>query len=126
MKRHTVLGRNAIAAAEKRIGAPSSFLSFAREIAHYHQEKWDGSGYPQGLVGEAIPLSARLMAIADVYDALISRRVYKPAFPHEQAVAIIGEGRGKHFDPDLTDVFVRIADEFREIAQRFADPEHVG
>ena len=71
-----------------------------------HQEKWDGSGYPQGLAGEQIPLSARLMAVADVYDALISRRVYKEGMPHEKAVAIIEEGRGTHFDPDLVDAFL--------------------
>jgi len=121
MKTHTTLGRDAIAVAEKALGTPSSFLRLAREIAHYHQEKWDGSGYPDGLKGEQIPLSARLMAVADVYDALISRRVYKPAFPHEKAVEIIKEGRGKHFDPDMTDAFLEIADEFKQIATVFLD-----
>ena len=121
MKTHTTLGRDAILAAEKALDTPSSFLRYAREIAHYHQEKWDGSGYPEGLKGEQIPISARLMAIADVYDALISRRVYKPAFPHEKAVEIIKEGRGKHFDPDMTDAFLEIAPEFREIAKVFVD-----
>ena len=123
MKRHTVLGRDAIVAAENLIDQPSTFLRTAREIAHYHQEKWDGSGYPDGLSGEAIPVSARLMALADVYDALISRRVYKPPFPHEKAVAIISEGRGRHFDPDMTDAFLAIADQFRDIAERYADSE---
>ena len=121
MKSHTVLGRDAIAAAEKLIDAPSTFLRLAREIAHYHQEKWDSSGYPEGLSGEAIPLSARLMAVADVYDALISRRVYKPPFPHETAVAIIQKGRGNHFDPDLVDAFLEIAEEFHAIAERYSD-----
>ncbi|HUJ88387.1 MAG TPA: two-component system response regulator [Burkholderiales bacterium] len=123
MKTHTTLGRDAILAAEKLIDAPSTFLHFAREIAHYHQEKWDGSGYPVGLAGEAIPVSARLMAVADVYDALISRRVYKPPFPHEQAVAVIREGRGGHFDPDMVDAFLEIQDEFHAIAERYSDSE---
>ncbi len=95
MKTHTTLGRNAILAAERMLQSPSSFLRYAREIAYSHQENWDGSGYPEGLVGPLIPLSARLMAVADVYDALISERVYKPAFPHEKAIQIIREGRGQ-------------------------------
>lgn len=123
MKTHTILGRNAIAAAEKVSDAPSSFLRFAREIAHYHQEKWDGSGYPEGLAGDDIPVSARLMAVADVYDALISRRVYKPPFPQETAVRILREGRGKHFDPDMLDAFLDIAEDFAEIAARYSDSE---
>ncbi|MCW5604212.1 MAG: two-component system response regulator [Burkholderiales bacterium] len=121
MKTHTTLGRDAILASEKLIDAPSSFLRFAREIAYSHQEKWDGSGYPEGLVGDLIPVSARLMAVADVYDALISARVYKPAFPHEKAVGIIREGRGSHFDPDMVDAFLDIHEEFRGIAARFVD-----
>ena len=121
MKTHTTLGRDAILAAEELIDAPSSFLRVAREIAHYHQEKWDGSGYPDRLVGEAIPLSARLMAVADVYDALVSRRVYKQPIPHDQALEIMREGRGKHFDPLLLDAFLVIEREFQEIAERFVD-----
>ncbi|MBD8527249.1 HD-GYP domain-containing protein [Pseudomarimonas arenosa] len=124
MKSHTTLGRDAILAAESILNAPDSFLRYAREIAYSHQEKWDGSGYPLGLSGEEIPLSARLMAVADVYDALISRRVYKEAFSHEKAVQIIAEGRGSHFDPDLVDAFLLHAHAFREIAARFADAEH--
>jgi putative two-component system response regulator len=124
MKTHTTLGRDAILAAEKLIDAPSTFLTFAREIAHCHQEKWDGTGYPQGLAGEQIPLSARLMAVADVYDALISARVYKPAYSHQKAVEIIGQGRGTHFDPEVTDAFLAVADHFSEIAHRFADAPH--
>lgn len=124
MKTHTTLGRDAILAAEKLIDAPSTFLTFAREIAYSHQEKWDGSGYPEGLVGELIPLSARLMAVADVYDALISARVYKPAMPHEKAVDIIRQGSGSHFDPDIAKAFLEIADEFNTIARRFADTPH--
>jgi cyclic di-GMP phosphodiesterase len=124
MKTHTTLGRDAIAAAEKMLDTPSSFLRYAREIAYAHQEKWDGSGYPEGSVGPLIPLSARLMAVADVYDALISKRVYKPAFPHEKAVQIIREGKGQHFDPDIVDAFLEIAEHFREIAAVFEDSEH--
>ncbi|MFY9316809.1 MAG: two-component system response regulator [Burkholderiales bacterium] len=123
MKTHSALGHHAIVAAEKLINAPSSFLQYARDIAHYHQEKWDGSGYPDGLAGEAIPVSARLMAVADVYDALISRRVYKPPFPHAQSVEIIREGSGRHFDPDMVAAFLRIQDEFYAIAERYADSE---
>ncbi len=121
MKTHTTLGRDAILAAEKRLSTPASFLHFAREIAYSHQERWDGSGYPEGLVGHDIPISARLMAVADTYDISISRRLYKPAVPHGQAVAQILEGRGTLFDPDIVDAFLDIADEIRAIAARFAD-----
>ncbi|QDQ25139.1 two-component system response regulator [Chitinimonas arctica] len=123
MKRHTIYGRDTILQVEKHLGGSNSFLTFAREIAHYHQEKWDGSGYPEGLRGDAIPISARLMAVADVYDALISKRVYKPAFPHAQAVAMMREGRGSHFDPDVLDAFLAIEQEFLAIADRFRDLE---
>jgi putative two-component system response regulator len=99
------------------------FLQMAKEIAYSHQEKWDGSGYPEGLAGAEIPLSARLMAVADVYDALISRRVYKEGMPHEKAVGIIIEGKGSHFDPDMVDAFVELQEEFRAIAQRFGDSD---
>lgn len=123
MKTHTTLGRDAIEKAERRLGMRVAFLSISKEIAYSHQEKWDGSGYPEGLQGDAIPVSARLMAVADVYDALISKRVYKPAFSHEQACATIVKGRGTHFDPDMVDAFVEIAEDFRDIAQKYPDPE---
>lgn len=123
MKTHTTLGYQAIEHAEKSLGTSVGFLTMAKEIALSHQEKWDGTGYPQGLAGDAIPLSARLMAVADVYDALISRRVYKEAFPHEQAVAIVIEGRGMHFDPDLVDAFSAIQEQFRSIARRYEDSD---
>ena len=123
MKSHTTLGRDAIEHAEKQLGMPVAFLHLAKEIAYYHQEKWDGSGYPTGARGEAIPISARLMALADVYDALISRRVYKEAMPHAKAVAIIQEGRGSHFDPDIVDAFLQQQQEFQTIALRFADSD---
>jgi putative two-component system response regulator len=123
MKTHATLGRDAITAAEKLLDTPSSFLRFAREIAYSHHEKWDGGGYPEKLAGDNIPISGRLMAIADVYDALISRRVYKPPFPHSHALEIMREGRGTHFDPDMLDVFFKISEEFRAIAERYIDTE---
>ncbi len=123
MKTHTTLGRDAIEAAEHQLGMSVEFLFTAKEIAYYHQEKWDGSGYPTGAAGETIPLSARLMAVADVYDALISRRVYKEGMPHEKAVGILREGRGSHFDPDILDAFLALENEFRAIAGRFADSD---
>jgi putative two-component system response regulator len=88
-----------------------------------HQEKWDGSGYPEALKGDAIPISARLMALADVYDALISRRVYKEGMPHDKAVDIIVEGRNSHFDPDVVDAYLVIQDQFKAIAARFVDSD---
>ena len=124
MKTHTTLGKEAIDHAEAQLGMSVEFLAMAKEIALYHQEKWDGSGYPEGLAGDAIPVSARLMAVADVYDALISRRVYKEGMPHEKAVEIIQEGKGKHFDPDMVDAFMAIQEEFRQIAQRYADTDN--
>ncbi len=119
MEKHTVFGRDAILAAEKRLESPTSFLTFAREIAYSHQEKWDGSGYPEGLTGDDIPISARLMAVADVYDALITRRIYKPAFAHEESVDIIKNGYAAHFDPDIVDTFIEIEKELYEVAQKF-------
>lgn len=123
MKTHTTIGRDAIASAMASMTRVNNFLTFAAEIAYGHHEKWDGSGYPLGLSGEAIPISARLMALADVYDALISRRVYKEAFTHEVSVEIIAKGRGTHFDPVMVDVFMEIADQFYEIAQKYADTD---
>ena len=123
MKTHTTLGWDAINKAEKSLGTQAEFLTMAKEIALFHQEKWDGSGYPQGRKGDDIPVSARLMAVADVYDALISRRVYKAGMSHEAAVAIILQGKGQHFDPDMVNAFFDIQSEFRAIAQRYADTE---
>lgn len=123
MKAHTTLGYEALDHAERSLGTRVEFLSMAKEIALSHQEKWDGSGYPQGLAGEAIPVSARLMALADVYDALICRRVYKAAMPHEKAVSIIQEGSGRHFDPDVVSAFLDIQDTFQDIARRYADSD---
>ncbi len=123
MKTHTTLGRNAISKSEQRLGVTVQSLTYAKEIAYSHQEKWDGSGYPQGLAGEAIPISARLMAVGDVYDALISRRPYKEPMPHDKAVQLIVEGRGSHFDPDIVDAFVALKDVFFAISQQYADSE---
>jgi len=123
MKTHTTLGRDAIKHAETELGVQVEFLRIAKEIAYNHQEKWDGSGYPTGVSGNDIPISARLMALADVYDALISRRVYKEPMPHEIAVKIIVEGKGKHFDPDIVDAFLSLQDEFQSIASRFSDSD---
>jgi putative two-component system response regulator len=121
MKTHARIGAIAIMQAEKQLSSSDTFLSYAREIACHHHEKWDGSGYPEGLAREAIPVSARLMAIADVYDALISDRVYKRAFSHDKSIAIIREGSGRHFDPVAVDGLVAIADDMQEIAQSFKD-----
>lgn len=123
MKNHTTYGHDTILKVEKEIGDEytASFLGLSREIAYTHQEKWDGSGYPQGLKGEDIPISGRIMAIADVYDALICKRVYKPPFPHSKAVSIIEESKGSHFDPDMVDAFLELGDKFEEIALEYAD-----
>jgi putative two-component system response regulator len=121
MKTHALLGRDAIAQAEKQLGKEVGFLGCAKEIACSHHEKWDGSGYPQGLTGDDIPISARLMAVADVYDALVSRRVYKPPMSHDKAKEIIVEGAGKHFDADVVQAFLGVGDEFLSIAARFED-----
>ncbi len=114
----------ALAAGQDERGAgPLDFLLVAREIAVGHHEKWDGSGYPAGIRGEEIPLSARLMALADVFDALISRRVYKAPMPMEQVKQVILEGRGRHFDPDIVDAFLACEQAFAAIARRLADPD---
>ena len=123
MKTHTTLGRDAIAHAEAALGLEVAFLTMAKQIAYSHQEKWDGSGYPEGLRGDAIPIPARLMAVADVYDALISRRVYKEPMPHPEAVDIIKRTSGQHFDPDVVEAFVQIHPQFYAIALTYADSE---
>lgn len=122
MKVHTEIGHDALLKAEKRLGE-NSFLRLAREIALTHHEKWDGSGYPMGLRDEGIPLYGRIMAIADVYDALTCRRVYKSPFSHDNAVEAIVSGRGTHFDPVMVDVFAAIAEDFRSIALQYADSD---
>lgn len=121
MKRHAEYGRDALQQAENDTGEAVGFLRYGREIAYCHHEKWDGSGYPQGLAGTDIPLSARIMAVADVYDALISKRVYKPAMSHAQAIGILIEGRATHFDPDIIDVLLKVTDDFLTIATNHSD-----
>jgi putative two-component system response regulator len=120
MQKHTTYGHDALRITEEKLGK-STFLRLAREIAYAHQEKWDGSGYPRGLKAEEIPVSGRLMALADVYDALISKRVYKPPMPHDDAVRIILDGKGRHFDPDVVDAFLELQAVFRNIALTYAD-----
>ena len=135
MKMHPIIGANAIDkamrqalaaadddAAEQAIGA-FAMLEVAREISLGHHEKWDGSGYPAGLAGEAIPVSARLMALADVFDALMTRRVYKAPMTLEETTDIILKGRASHFDPEVVDAFIACRAQFAEIAARYADPE---
>jgi putative two-component system response regulator len=116
MKTHTIIGRRALSIVSGENTKPSEFLRFAIEITGSHHEKWEGTGYPEALAGEAIPLSARLMALADVYDALTCERVYKRALSHAEAKAIIETGRGGHFDPGVVDAFLRCERAFDEIA----------
>lgn len=120
MKKHAQYGRDALRTASQQLG-DNSFLRLAQEIAYTHHEKWDGSGYPQGLKGHDIPLSGRLMALADVYDALISKRIYKEAFSHEKAKTIILEGSGRHFDPAVVAAFRSTEEAFKGIAQAHKD-----
>ncbi len=121
MKTHAKLGSDAIELTEKDSEQPVEFLTLAKEIAHWHHEKWDGSGYPEGLAGEAIPISARIMTVADVFDALISPRVYKIAISFQEAAAIMANGRGRHFDPDVLDVFLEHYPAFVAIAESHRD-----
>ncbi|WP_374486083.1 two-component system response regulator [Zoogloea sp.] len=135
MKAHPAIGADAIdkamaqalesadEASAAQAGEAFAFLCIAREIALGHHEKWDGSGYPGGHAGDAIPVSARLMALADVFDALMSRRVYKPPLTLDETTQIIVGGRGSHFDPDVVDAFLTCRERFADIATRFADPD---
>ncbi len=121
MRTHAVLGSTAIEKSERDLAIRLPFLAVAKEIAHWHHEKWDGSGYPDGLAGDAIPVSARLMAVADVFDALISPRVYKAAMTYDKAREIMSAGRGQHFDPDVADAFLDGFDAFVAIARQHQD-----
>ena len=120
MKTHARLGRDAIANAERHLGFRADFLEIAKEITYGHHERWDGTGYPEGLAGDQIPISARLMAVADVYDALAHHRVYRNSVPPERAMEMIAEERGTHFDPDVVDAAVALGGTFRDIALQFA------
>ena len=119
MQTHAARGADAIAQAEADVAEPVAFLSLAKEIARWHHERWDGGGYPDGLAGDDIPLPARLMAIADVFDALISPRVYKPAMSFEEARQVIEDGRGTHFDPAVATAFLDGFEEFVAIAEAY-------
>lgn len=124
IKTHTVLGGEALNAIDARIEG-KSFLTLGKEIAYHHHEKWDGSGYPMGLNAEQIPLSARMVALADVYDALTSKRFYKEAYSHDRAREIIVGLRGSHFDPDVVDVFLKVEDIFRQICKELREEQEI-
>lgn len=121
MKKHSNIGGDAISSAIKLTGSEKSFLDMGKDIAYYHHEKWNGMGYPEGLKGEDIPLSARITALADVYDALTSKRVYKPAFPHQKAKDILVEETEAAFDPDIVDGFLKKEKDFRNIKEEYKD-----
>jgi cyclic di-GMP phosphodiesterase len=123
MKTHAEIGALAIEHAEQDVEQPVEFLALAKEIAHWHHERWDGSGYPDALEGNDIPVSARLMSLADVFDAIISVRVYKPAISFEEAKEIIVNAKGSQFDPDVTDAFVACYDQFVDVARRYQNKE---
>ena len=125
MKTHVTIGYDTLASVKKAYPA-NKFLEIGMEIARYHHERWNGSGYRDGLSGEAIPLSARIMAISDVYDALRSRRVYKEPYTHETSLRIIADARGQHFDPVLTDLFLQHHNEFRQIYDHAMDAGDAG
>ena len=114
MQKHAAFGVTIIEQIEGSVSS-NAFLRYAKVFVGNHHEKWDGTGYPNGLKGEGIPLQGRVMAIADVYDALTAERPYKEAFSHEKAVKIIGDGRGTHFDPNLVDIFMDEAEKFRAV-----------
>ncbi len=120
---HTTLGGEALKVVDQEIKR-ESFLTIGKEVAFSHHERWDGTGYPAGKKGEQIPLSARIVGLADVYDALTSKRTYKEAFPHEQAVKIITSERGTHFDPDIVDIFGQNHETFRRIRMLESFQEH--
>jgi putative two-component system response regulator len=128
MRTHAELGFQALEKSEKLFQAEDkpSFLAHAKDIARSHHEKYNGTGYPRRLAGDDIPVSGRIMAIADVYDALICKRVYKPPFTHDKAVEIIAKDSGSHFDPDVVEAFLAIQEEFRAIAAELADHEDEG
>lgn len=119
MQTHAAIGAQAIELARKDVKQPIDFLTLATEIAHWHHERWDGNGYPDGLKGNQIPISARLMALADVFDALISRRVYKQPIPFGEAKEMIAAGRNSQFDPDIVDAFLAEYDQFVSIAYKY-------
>jgi response regulator RpfG family c-di-GMP phosphodiesterase len=124
MKLHSLIGGDTLRDIENRLESPGdTFLTLGRQIAYSHHEKWDGSGYPHGLAGNDIPLAARIMALADVYDALTQKRCYKPAFSHEKARSIIVEDSGRHFAPDVVEAFLAVEEQFVETSKQLQEPE---
>lgn len=118
MKQHTTLGGKTLQKAIDQTGG-ESFLYIARDMALSHHERWDGTGYPNGLKGKDIPLCGRIMAVADVYDALISKRCYKEALAHETAAEMIIKAKGTHFEPCIVEVFIKVKDKFEEITNMY-------
>ncbi len=124
MERHPLIGADTLVEVRRHVGE-DELVDMATQVSLYHHERWDGSGYPFGLAGQEIPLAARIVALADVYDALTSWRVYKQAMSHEQAVRIIGESKGTHFDPAIVDAFEQVHEQFNQI-RRALDEEECG
>ena len=124
MRTHTRNGCAVIDQIKAGAGLSTQFLEVARDIVACHHEHWDGRGYPEGLVGDAIPVMARITALADTYDALTSDRVYRPGVPHDRAVQLMFQERAAQFDPDMVDALIEIQDEFAAIAERFSDTDH--
>ena len=118
MKQHALFGGKALEEAAIEAGEGQSYLTVGCEVCYYHHEKWDGSGYPFGLKGEHIPLSARIVAVCDVYDALTTERRYKPAYTHEEASSFVEKESGRHFDPDIIQTFTEIKADFAKIAKK--------
>ncbi len=123
MKRHPVYGGKALEEAAAEVGDEEDYLSVGRDVAFYHHEHWDGNGYPFGLKGEEIPLAARIVALADVYDAIRTERRYKEAYSHTNALELIRQGRARHFDPEVVDAMLEVEAEFAEIASSLAAPK---
>jgi len=121
IKTHTTIGSHVIDSISENLPDSDNYLKYAKEICHFHHERWDGSGYPLGLAGEAIPLSARIISVVDVYDALVSPRCYKPPFSHDFSLDTINAGRGTQFDPDIVDVLDEIYNDFKKIEETYRD-----
>jgi putative two-component system response regulator len=123
MRRHPGFGHETIANAERLAGGEGheAIVQLAKDIVYTHHERWDGQGYPRGLKGEDIPVAGRIVALVDVYDALSNSRSYRTSLTHEEAVETIAAGRGTHFDPDVVDAFLAVAEEFRQLSLTFRD-----
>lgn len=121
MERHPIIGTDTLIAVHKTMGH-DDLVEMSIRITLYHHERWDGKGYPTGLAGEDIPLEARIVAVADVYDALTSKRVYKDAVPHDKVVQIIRDGAGTQFDPTLIEAFLKVAQTFNQVRSRLQPP----